>query len=318
MNHEPFDYEANALLTELFPDKRIVVNNVEINDKKTIAEHFNRYFVNVGPNLASTIPQTNISFESFLSENSKTFDEFPLTDEELLNAFASLKPNKSPGFDDICSDVVKFVIYELVRPIKHIFYLSLEKGIFPDKLKIARITPIFKSGNEELVNNYRPISVLPCFSKVLERITYNRLYSFLLDKNILYDKQFGFQKDNSTEHAILQLTNQILQSFDQDKFTIGIFIDLSKAFDTVDHNILLKKLSIYGIRNTNLKWFKSYLSDRKQYISTDQGNTDVETILCGVPQGSILGPLLFLIFVNDLSKPTLLDPIMFADDTNDK
>ena len=144
---------------------------------------------------------------------------------------------------------------------------------------------------------------------------YNRLYSFLISNHILYTKQFGFQKEHSTEHAILQLTNQILQSFDRDEFTIGIFIDLSKAFDTVDHTILLKKLAYYGVKNNNLKWFKSYLCKRKQYISTDQGNTEMEIITCGVPQGSILGPLLFLIFVNDLPSSTALDPIMFADDT---
>ena len=114
----------------------------------------------------------------------------------------------------------------------------------------------------------------------------------------------------------MQLTNQILQSFEEDKFTIGVFIDLSKAFDTVNHNILLKKLSYYGVRNNNLKWFMSYLSNRKQYVSTDEGNTKMESISCGVPQGSILGPLLFLIFVNDFPQSTLLDPIMFADDTN--
>ena len=145
---------------------------------------------------------------------------------------------------------------------------------------------------------------------------YNRLYSFLVENNILYDKQFGFQKEHSTEHAILQLTNQILQSFNHGTFTLGVFIDLSKAFDAVDHSILLKKLSLYGVRNINLKLFKSYLSNRKQYISTYQGNTDMAAITCGVPQGSILGPLLFLIFVNDLKKSTSLDPIMFADDTN--
>ena len=158
--------------------------------------------------------------------------------------------------------------------------------------------------------------MLACFSKILERIMYNRLYSFIVENNILYNKQFGFRKEHSTEHAILQLTTQILQSFDEDQFTIGIFIDLSKAFDTVDHSILLKKLSYYGVRNNNLKWFKSYLSNRKQYISTDKCNTEMETIFCGVPQGSILGSLLFLIFVNDFPQSTLLDPIMFADDTN--
>ena len=296
--------------------KRLIVNNVEVFEKKTIAEHFNKYFVNVGPNLADLIPRSNKKFESFLTGNCPTLIETPLTEEEMKNAFESLKSNKSPGFDEISSDVIKFVFDALIIPVKHIFDLSLKKGVFPDKLKVARVTPIYKSGDEGLANNYRPISVLSCFSKILERIMYNRLYSFLVENNILYDKQFGFQKEHSTEHAILQLANQILESFNQDNFTIGVFIDLSKAFDTVDHNILLNKLSFYGVRNNNLKWFKSYLSNRKQYVSTDQVTTDMVSITCGVPQGSILGPLLFLIFVNDLTQATSLDPIMFADDTN--
>ena len=232
--------------------KRLIVNNVEFTGKKLIAESFNKYFVGVGPKLAALIPISDKKFESFLSGSYPTLNEFPLTDKELEIAFLSLKSNKSPGFDDIRPDVIKFVFDEIVRPIKYIFNLSLRKGVFPDMLNIARVTPIFKSGKEEFQNNYRPISVLPCFSKILERIMYNRLYSHIIENNILYNKQFGFQKSHSTEHAILQLTNQIFQSFEQNKFIIGIFIDLPKAFDTVDHSILLKKLSFYGVRNNNI------------------------------------------------------------------
>ena len=174
--------------------------------------------------------------------------------------------------------------------------------------------PIYKKDEEFLLKNYRPISVLPCFSNLLERMMYN---SILSKTSILYEKQFGFQTSHSTEYAVLLLVNQLYQLFDESKFTLGIFIDLSKAFDTVDHKILTKKLELYGIKGCNLGWFESYLSNRKQFITYGDKQTNIETITCGVPQGSILGPLLFLIFVNDLHKVIkYLDPIMFADDTN--
>ena len=179
----------------------------------------------------------------------------------------------------------------------HIFQLSLSQGIFPDNLKVAKITPIFKASESSSLFNYRPISVLPCFSKILERIVYNRLYKYIYKNNILYNKQFGFQKHHSTDHAILQLFEQISDSFENDKFTVSVFIDLSKAFDTVDHNILLEKLIYYGITGTNLHWFSSYLTNRKQFVSynPDKKSTILQ-IRCGVPQGSILGPLLFLLW----------------------
>ena len=198
------------------------------------------------------------------------------------------------------------------------FNLSIEKGFFPDDLKTARISPIYKGEDSSDVSNYRPTSVLPCFSKILERIMYNRLYKYLIENNILYSKQFGFQNGHSTDHAVVQLVDQIIESFENNKYTLGVFIDLSKAFDTVDHSILLKKLELYGITDRNHGWLKSYLSNRRQFVQiNEKEKTSLETISCGVPQGSILGPLLFLLYVNDLKNASnILDPIMFADDTN--
>ena len=151
------------------------------------------------------------------------------------------------------------------------------------------------------LSNYRPISVLSCFSKILERIMYNRLYQYLTENKIFYHKQFDFQTGHSTEHAIVQLVDQILESFEHNKYNLGLFIDLSKAFDTVNHLILLKKLELYGVTDRNHSWLKNYLLNRKQFIQiNEEENTELETITCAAPQDSILGPLLFLLYVNDL------------------
>ena len=162
------------------------------------------------------------------------------------------------------------------------------------------------------------MSVLSCFSKILERVMYHRLYQYLTENKILYPKQFGFQTRYSTEHATVQLVDQILESFEYNNYTLGVFIDLSKAFDKVNHSTLLKKLELYGVTDRNHSWFKNDLSNRKQFIQINsEENTELETITCGVPQGSILGPLLFLLYVNDQKNASnLLDPIMFADDTS--
>ncbi|XP_057302747.1 uncharacterized protein LOC130636914 [Hydractinia symbiolongicarpus] len=186
---------------------------------------------------------------------------------------------------------------------------------FPDQLKNARVAPKFKSGENSDVTNYRPISVLPCFSKVLQRIMYNRLDDHLVQNNILYDKQFGFQKHHSTDNAVIELVSELSESFNKRLFTLGIFIDLSKAFDTVNH-ILLSKLKSYGVQSNNLKWFTNYLTNRKQCIAYDDKLTLFQLIKCGA-QGSILGPLLFLIYINDLHNSSkMLRFILFADDAN--
>ena len=297
--------------------KMMVIDGCEIFDQNKIAHSFNKFFTDIGPKLASSIPSSSKDFKDFLSSVSTSLDEYPLQDEELNEAFNSLKANKSPGFDDISPSVVKRCHENIFNPIKHVFSLSLKQGIFPENLKIARVSPIFKKDEKFLFTNYRPMSVLPCFSKLLEKIIYNRLYKYLSDNNYLYEKQFGFQAAHSTEHAVIQLISQILQAFNENDHTIGIFIDLSKPFDTVDHHLLLQKLELYGFKNNNLKLFQSYLSDRKQFIRFSNERTNLEIIRCDIPQGSISGPFLFLIFVNDLKKSTkFLDPIMFADDTN--
>ena len=221
--------------------------------------------------------------------------------KQIKGRLFSLKMNKSTGADEISFNVTFNCFGELSDVLRYVFDLSLQTGIFPDPLKIAKVTPVFKTGDLKKVSNYRPISVLSCFSKILERIMHNCLYSYLVNETILYSKQFGFQEGHSTEHAIAQLADQIHESFENGNYTLGVLIDLSKAFHTTDHAILLKKLENYGIKDTNLVWFRSYLTKRKQYIQiTDDSISDLRNTTCGVPQGSILGLLLFLVYVNDL------------------
>ena len=280
--------------------RKITVNKVDLFDQTKIAHEFNSFFTNIGKNLASKIPNASTPFEYFVNKSDFVMETKPLSMNELKDAFYSLKSNKSPGYDDISYNVIKKCFGSLCEPLKYLINLSIEKGAFPDNLKIAQVTPICRGEDSSDVSNYRPIAVLPCFSKILERITYNRLYKYLTESNILYSKQFGFKKSHSTDHAVVQLVGQIIESSENSKYTIGAFIDLWKAFGTVDHSILLKKLKLYGITDRNHGWQKCYLSKRRPFVQiNEKEKTSLAKISYGVPQGSILGPLLFLLYVND-------------------
>ena len=287
-----------------------------INDKQFICKHFNSYFSNIGSELDKKIPASKIDPLQYVSHNDRSIFLNPVDQTEIMRIITELK-DCSPGWDGIEAKVVKKTSHLFLDPLQHVLNLSLSQGFFPDDLKRAKVVPIHKSGDSMSFSNYRPISILPLFSKVLEKIMYNRLITFINRHGLLYKFQFGFRSQYSTNQALIFLVDKIVEAIDRGDIVVGVFLDFRKAFDTVNHEILLAKLYRYGIRGTAWQWIKDYLTCRKQYVFYNGTRSDDNVINYGVPQGSILGPLLFLIYINDISKvsKTLL-PIIFADDTN--
>lgn len=290
-------------------------DNELISDPIVIANEFNKFFTNIGPSLAKRIPDAPMIPPEILPPSGHLIFK-PIGRSELEDIITKLKP-KGAGHDGLRPSLLKKCLSSIWKPLLHILNCSLTTGIFPDQFKWAKVIPVFKSDDPSIFSNYRPISILPCLAKVLERIVYNRLTEYFSEHNLLYIHQYGFREKHSTAMALVQLMDKFSKALDNNEFTIGIFIDLSKAFDTVDHDILLTKLQLYGIKGVELQWFVSYLANRKQLVSWNGTESSYQNLTCGVPQGSILGPLLFLIYVNDLYLVSkIMFFILFADDTN--
>lgn len=295
---------------------KITINGKIIENTIEIAEIFNKYFQNATQNLGN---QQMCDLESTIldAENQNTIFLTPVTSDEILKIINNLKNSFSRGLDEIPDIIVKKCSHLLVTPLLDICNSSITAGKFPENLKIAKVYPVFKKGIKEHIENYRPISLLSVFSKILEKVMYNRLISFLEYNNVLTNSQFGFRKGKGINHAILSFTESIFNAKDNRDQTLGLFLDLSKAFDTVNHKILIYKLQRLGIRGLAGNWFYSYLNGRKQFVEINSVKSNLVDIKHGVPQGSILGPILFLLYINDL--PLNLPQartVLFADDTN--
>ena len=266
-------------------------------------------------------PQRDIkTYLRNVSSNASSIYLNPIIPIELEKIIDKLQPKLSSGLDDINNKIVKELKEYIVIPLTIIFNNSLAEGIFPQKMKTAKVVPLYKSKDRDLTTNYRPISLLLTLSKLLEKVMYSRVYSFLSATNQLYVSQYGFRKMHSCEHAVGELAANITKGIEKGKYTAGIFLDLSKAFDTLEHEVVYMKLEKYGLRGNCMKWFQSYLSNRSLMVECRTGSSKTIStpypVEYGTPQGSCLGPLIFLIFCNDLQKHlTFLSCIQFADDT---
>ena len=300
------------------------INNSVIVDNKQIADAFNEYFVQIGPKLAAEVcdPTSQFTNSSGTQDCSNSYlgPRFVFSQINQINVATSLrrlKVSKATGMDNIPAKILKISADIIAPSLTAIFNLSLNSCTYIDEWKKARITPIFKSEDRQKCDNYRPISILPIISKIFEKEVFDQLYEHLSQNLLLSKYQSGFRPKHSTMSALIQMCDQWLENMDNGMLNGVVFLDIRKAFDSIDHSILLKKMNEqFGIYRAELKWFESYLTKRQQVCFINGHTSSPRQITCGVPQGSILGPLLFLLYINDM--PNCLKsttPCLYADDT---
>ena len=314
-----------AIVNEIMKRKKInkttipsIYNNdgKEVTDETEILNLLNNHFSTIGNKMANKVPHSSIDPLTYVKyDKSGSFFMLPTSHGEIVKFIDSLDAKKAPGSDGIPCYLIKMTKSIIAPVLCNLFNVCINESIFPNIFKIAEVKSLFKGGDRRERGNYRPISLLPLFGKLFEKVIAKRLRLYFETNAILTSHQFGFRKSYSTELAATNLYDRLLNNLDRKDITCAIFLDLAKAFDSVNHKILLQKLEKYGVRGIPLRLIESYLSNRWQYVKINSNSSDLERIDIGIPQGSILGPLLFLIYINDLPNASNFFVKLFADDT---